>query len=54
MRFNEKEKKISEVSEFSILLYTQNRNSEISESFILLQFLVVYETQDPKSKKKST
>ena len=27
-------------------------NSEISESFVLLQILKVYETQDPKTKKR--
>ena len=43
--------KISEVSKFSILAYTPKiENSEISESFPLLQFLVIYETQDPKTK----
>ena len=44
--------KISEVSEFTTLPHTQNRklNLEISESFHLLQFLVVYEIQDLKAK----
>ena len=37
----EEKKKISEVSEFSILPYTQNENSEILESLLLLQVLAV-------------
>ena len=40
----EEKKKISEISEFSILSYTQNRNSEISESVLLLQILTVVVT----------
>ena len=43
MWFNKK--KIFEVSEFSILPCTQNF-SEISESFILIKFLVVSKTQN--------
>ena len=39
--FLEDKKKITEVSEFPILPYTQNRNSEISESVLLLQILTV-------------
>ena len=38
-----------EVSMFSILSYTC---LNISKCFLLLQFLVVYETKDPKFKKK--
>ena len=37
----EGKKKIPEISEFSILSSTQGRNSEISESFLLLQILTV-------------
>ena len=37
---------MSEISQFSILPYNQNRKLGNLESFILLQFLVVYETQD--------
>ena len=42
---------IFEVSEFSILPYTQIENPEIFESFILLQVLVLYETQNLKTEK---
>ena len=45
---------ISEVSKFSILPYTQNRKLGISESFLLLKFLVVYETQNRKTDWKMT
>ena len=37
----EEKKKIPEISEFSILSCTQGQNSEISESFFLLQVLTV-------------
>ena len=47
MWFNQKKIPISEVSEFSILPYTQNQKLK---SFILLQFLIVYETQNLKTK----
>ena len=40
----EEKNKISEVSEFSILHYTQNRKLGISESVILLQILAVVVT----------
>ena len=42
---------IFEVSEFSILPYTQIENPGIFESFILLQVLVLYETQNLKTEK---
>ena len=48
-RYDLKEKiNIWEVSEFSPKI----ENSEILERFILLQLLVVYETQDSKTKKR--
>ena len=50
----EEKKPVSEVSEFSILPYTQIENSKISESFLLLRFLVVYETQNLKTDWKMT
>ena len=47
-----KEKNISQVSEFSILAYTQNRKLRILGKFYLLKFLVVYETQNQKNELK--
>ena len=44
--------KISEFSEVSILLYRQNRKIGISESFFLLEFLVVYETKKEQANTK--
>ena len=41
---------IFEVSEFSILPYTQTENPEIFDSFILLQVLVLYETHQKQRK----
>ena len=46
------EKNISQVSEFSILAYTQNRKLRILGKFYLLKFLVVYETQNQKNELK--
>ena len=40
--------KISEVPEFSILPYTQNRKLGISQSFIFFKFLVVCKTRIQK------
>ena len=37
-------------TEFSVLAKPKIENSEISESFLLLQFLVIYEIQDPKTR----
>ena len=42
-----KKKKIPRFSSFDFVL-TKIENSEISKSFILLKFLVVYETQNRK------
>ena len=47
-----KEKNISQVSEFSILAYTQNRKLRILGKFYLLKFLVVYENQNQKNELK--
>ena len=47
-----KEKNISQVSEFSILAYTQNRKLRILGKFYLLKFLVVYDTQNQKNELK--
>ena len=47
-----KEKNISQVSEFSILAYTQNRKLRILGKFYLRKFLVVYETQNQKNELK--
>ena len=44
--------KISEFSEVSILLYRQDRKIGISESFFLLEFLVVYETKKEQANTK--
>ena len=49
MWFNKKKETISEVSEFSILTYTQNQKLGNLGKFYLLKFLVVYETQNKKS-----
>ena len=49
MWFSKKKMPISEVCEFLILPYTQNQTSEISQSFLLLKFLVVYKTQNLKT-----
>ena len=46
MRFNKKKK--NEI----FWPASKIKTSEISESFLFLQFLVVYESQDPKTKKK--
>ena len=42
-------KNISEVSEFSILVYTQNRKLGNLGKFYLLKFLIVYGTQNKKN-----
>ena len=42
-------KNISEVSEFSILAYTQNRKLGNLGKFYLLKFLIVYGTQNKKN-----
>ena len=42
---------ISKVSEFRFCPILKIENSEISESFLLLQFLEVYETQNLKTEK---
>ena len=44
MWFNMNKKTISEVSEFSILAYPQNRKLGNLGKFYLLKFLVVYQT----------
>ena len=49
MWFNTKKKTVSEVSEFSILVYTQNRKLGNLGKFYLLQFLVICETQNQKN-----
>ena len=46
MWFNKKKKTIFEVSEFSILPYTQNWKLGNLGKFYLLTFLIVYETQN--------
>ena len=48
MWFNKKKIAISEVSKFSICPVPKIENSEISESFILIKFLVVCKTQNQK------
>ena len=48
MWFNKKKKKVSEVSEFSILAYTQNRKLGNLGKFHLLKFLVICKTQNKK------
>ena len=50
MWFNKK-KKIPRFPSFRFCLIPKIENSEISESFLLLQFLVVYETQNLKTEK---
>ena len=49
MWFNKKKETMSEVSEFSILAYTQNRKLGNLRKFYLLKFFVVYETQNRKN-----
>ena len=49
MWFNMNKKTISEVSEFSILAYPQNRKLGNLGKFYLLKFLVVYGTQNQKN-----
>ena len=49
MWFYKKKKSISEVSEFSILPYTQNRKLGNLGKFYLHKSLVVYETQNQKN-----
>ena len=49
-----KKNKISNVSKFLIFAYTWNGTLEISESFGLIQFLVVSETQNPKTRKMNS
>ena len=46
MWFNKEKETISEVSEFLILAYTQNRKLRNLGKFYLLRFLIVYETQN--------
>ena len=48
-----KKKKILRFPSFRFYSTPKIKNSEILESFILLQLLVVYETQYPKTKKKT-
>ena len=52
MLFNFKKWNFPEVSEFSVLLYPQNRKLGNLRKFFFVHFLVVYETQDPKTKEK--
>ena len=51
MRFNKKKWKFSIFCSFQFWSTPKIENSEISESFLLLQFLVIYETQHSKIKK---
>ena len=53
MFFNLKKCKFLRLPRFRFSSTPKIENSEISESFILLQFLVVYETRDPKTKTKN-
>ena len=48
MLLKKKKKTISEVLEFLILAYTQNRKLGNLGKFYLLKFLVVYETRNKK------
>ena len=52
MWFNNKKKTISEISEFSILSYSQNGKLGNLGKFFLLKFLVVCETQNQKNDQK--
>ena len=52
--FRKKKILISEVSEFWILPYTQNRKLENLGNFLLRTFLEVYETQNLKTDWKMT
>ena len=52
MLLKKKKKTISEVLEFLILAYTQNRKLGNLGKFYLLKFLVVYETRNKKNNLK--
>ena len=52
MLLKKKKKIISEVLEFLILAYTQNRKLGNLGKFYLLKFLVVYETRNQKNNLK--
>ena len=52
IKFNNKKQKFPRFPSFRFYSTPKIENSEISESFILLQLLVVYEIQDPKTKKR--
>ena len=52
MWFNKKKKKFPSFLSFQFCAIPKTENSEISESFILLKFLVVYETQNKKKSAK--
>ena len=49
MSFEKRKMPISEVSEFSILPYTQNRKLRNLGKFYFTKFFVVYETQNLKT-----
>ena len=49
MWFNKKKKQFPRFPSFQFCSIPKIENSEISESFILLKFLVVYETQNRKN-----
>ena len=51
MWFNKKKKQFPRFPSFRFCPIPKIENSEISESFLLLQFLVVYETQNLKTEK---
>ena len=51
IKFKKKKEKFPRNPSFRFCSAPQIENSEILESFILFQLLVVHETQDPKTKK---
>ena len=52
IKFNNEKQKFPRFPSFRFYSTPKIENSEISESFILLRLLVVYEIQDPKTKKR--
>ena len=53
MWFNKNKMKIWQISQFSISPFKKIENSESRKRFFLLQFLVVYQTKDSKTKMTS-
>ena len=50
MWFNKNKMKIWQISQFSISPFKKIENSESRKRFFLLQFLVVYQTKDSKTR----